>query len=267
VRDLPPSVFAELTAVRRLWVVGAIHGEGDRLQRLHRSIAERFALGDRFVYLGNYLGHGTAIVETLDELVRFRRAMFLPGMEAGDFVYLRGAQEEMWRKLLQLQFATGPSEVFEWMINHGVEATLRAYGSSVDEARKLLREGALTITRWTTRLREAMQSHPGHDDLLNSLHRAAYVEGHRIVFVHAGLDPDRPLTEQGDTFWWGSGYFEAIAAPYFGAARVVRGYDRNHRGVVATPYTLTVDGGAGFGGTLAAVCLTPDGKVLDQLEA
>jgi serine/threonine protein phosphatase 1 len=267
VTDLPASVFAKLTSVRRIWAIGSIHGEVDRLRQIHLAIGERFRLGDRFVYLGNYLGHGPAIAATLDELVAFRRQMFLPGMEAGDFIYLRGSQEEMWRKLLQLQFATGPSEVFEWMVAQGLEATLRAYGGTTDEARKLLREGALTITRWTTRLREAMQAHPGHDELLSGLHRAAYTEDDRLVFVHAGLDPERPLTEQGDTFWWGSGYFDSIAAPYFGASLVVRGYDRRHRGVLRGTHTLTVDAGAGFGGRLAAICLAPDGGELERLEA
>ena len=34
--------------------------------------------------------------------------------------YLRGAQEEMWAKLLQLQFATDPRQVLGWMLSHGV---------------------------------------------------------------------------------------------------------------------------------------------------
>ncbi|MSO66039.1 MAG: hypothetical protein EXQ85_09660 [Alphaproteobacteria bacterium] len=264
--ELNPSVFARITNARRIWAIGAIHGEVEPLRALHRSIADRFALGDRFVYLGNYLGVGSSIVATIDEIVAFRRNMFLPGMEAGDFVYLRGAQEEMWRKLLQLQFATGPSDVFEWMVEHGAAATLAAYGGSVDEARKLLREGALTITRWTTRLREHMQAHPGHDELLNSLHRAALTEDGKVLFVHAGLDPHRPLSEQGDTFWWGSGYFDAISEPYAGAAVVVRGYDRQHRGIATTRHTITVDGGCGFAGSLVAACLGPSGSILEWIE-
>src|SRR3546814_12687728 len=82
-----------------------------------------------------------------------------------DIVYLRGAQEEMWRKLLQIQFAPGPGEVFDWMLRHGLEPTLRGYGVDPQQVRGILRDGALAVSRWTNTLREAIRKHPGHDDL------------------------------------------------------------------------------------------------------
>ena len=39
-------------------------------------------------------------------------------------VFLRGAQEEMFSKLLQLQLAPNPTEIIEWMFDHGVNETL-----------------------------------------------------------------------------------------------------------------------------------------------
>ena len=76
---------------------------------LHDAIDARFEPGDRLAYLGNYLGHGPAIRATLDELLRFRRATLArPGMMACDIVFLRGAQEEMWVKLLQIHLAFSP---------------------------------------------------------------------------------------------------------------------------------------------------------------
>ena len=264
--SVDPDLFGRLTAVRRVWAIGAIHGDCARLRRLHQELENRFAPGDRFVYLGNYLGWGDDIPGTLDELLLFRRRMLVPGMEPEDFVYLRGAQEEMWRKLLQLQFAPAPGEVFDWMMAQGVEATLKAYGGTAQEGRSLFREGALAITRWTNRLREAMQRHPGHDDLLSSIRRAAYTENGRVLFVHAGLDPNRPLSEQGDTLWWGSGYFTAIEQPYGEVTMIARGYDRTHKGLAMTQHTTTVDAGCGFGGRLAAACFDPQGKALDWIE-
>ena len=65
--------FARLRRARRIWAVAAIHGEATRLTRLHDLIAARFADGDRLVYLGNYLGRGSAIAATIDELLDFRR--------------------------------------------------------------------------------------------------------------------------------------------------------------------------------------------------
>ena len=37
-------------------------------------------------------------------------------------------------------------------------------------------------------------------------------------------------------------------------------------GFAMTPWTLTVDGGCGAGGHLMAVCLAPDGQILDRLD-
>jgi serine/threonine protein phosphatase 1 len=258
--------FAHLRPGARVWAVSCVHGEADRLQRLHQELARRLDAGDRLAYLGNYLGHGAAVAETVDELLRFR-LWFLarPRTMVCDLAYLRGAQEEMWHKLLQLQFATDPRGVFAWMIEHGVGATLSAYGSSPDQGRSAARDGPLAIGRWTSRLRDAVRARAGHDPFFSGLRRAAI--GGRLLFAHAGIDPSRPLNAQSDSFWWGSSGFAALDRPYGEFATVVRGYDRQHPGVVATPFTVTVDGGAGFGGPLIACALDPEGRVVDQVEA
>ena len=74
----------------------------DKLVALHAVLWERFQAGDRLVYLGNYMGLGPDVIGTIDELISFRTATLCrAGMEPEDIVFLRGAQEEMWRKLLQ----------------------------------------------------------------------------------------------------------------------------------------------------------------------
>ena len=45
-----------------------------------------------------------------------------------DVVFLRGAQEEMFLKLLQLQTAPNPNEILLWMYEHGVNKTIDSYG-------------------------------------------------------------------------------------------------------------------------------------------
>jgi len=57
--------FARLRRGQRIWAVASIHGESERLGRLHDRIAERFRDGDRIVYLGNYLGRGSAVTASL----------------------------------------------------------------------------------------------------------------------------------------------------------------------------------------------------------
>ncbi len=102
--------FIRLRRPQRIWAVAAIHGEADRVSALHDRIERAWRPGDRIVYLGNYLGRGAAVRATIDEILGFRRAvMAQPGGFACDVAFLRGSQEEMWQKLLQLQFAVSPS--------------------------------------------------------------------------------------------------------------------------------------------------------------
>jgi serine/threonine protein phosphatase 1 len=256
--------FARLRGASRSWAVASIHGEAERLTRLHERLWPRLREGDRVVYLGNYLGRGPDIPGTVAELLAFRCAVLArPGGFACDVVFLRGAQEEMWQKLLQLQFASAPREVLSWMLEHGLEATLRAYGGDAQRALAACREGAMGLTRWTAGLRQAMHAAPGHTQLLTALRRAAFTD--ELLFVSAGVDPTRPLDAQGDAFWWGGGRF-LDAEPFPGFRRVIRGYDRRHAGLVEAPHAVSLDAGSGFGGPLLAACFSPEGRILETVE-
>src|SRR5947207_14863940 len=112
--------FARLKRARRILAVASIHGEAERLGRLHDQIAARFGDGDHVIYLGNYLGRGAAVAETLDELLDFRRRVLArPRGFACDVVFLRGPHEEILPKLFELQFAANPGEVLAWMVREG----------------------------------------------------------------------------------------------------------------------------------------------------
>ncbi len=264
---LDRAKFANLRKARRVWAVAAIHGEADRLARVHDGLAQRFQPGDRLVYLGNHLGHGADVCATLDRLLAFRRALLArPGMMACDIVYLRGAQEEMWSKLLQIHLAFNPTEVLDWMLGRGVGATLAAYGGDAGSGRTRARAGAVEIARWTAELRGAMQAHPGHTVLMTQLRHAAFTDDGALLFVHAGLDTSRPLDAQSDALWWGGSGFDAISEPYGGFRMVVRGFDRAGGGLKIDRFTATLDGGCGLGGPLHAGCFDLSGQLVDLLE-
>jgi serine/threonine protein phosphatase 1 len=268
---------AQPEAGLRVWAVSSIHGEADALNRLHREMISRLQPGDRLVYLGNLIGRGPKVGATLDALLRFRSLfMARPDAFACDVVHLRGSQEEMWQKLLQLQFATDPRAVLQWMLDQGVAATLEAYGFSAAEGLREAAAGPRQLTRWTGALRQRIQDCPGHWQLLGSLRRAAYTdhhgaaptaEGAGLLLVNAGLDPSRPLEAQKDSFWWGNAAFAGLRQPYSGYRRVVRGFCPQHPGLELGDFTATLDGGCGFGGRLMAACFTGTGEAVDQVEA
>jgi hypothetical protein len=231
-------------------------------------ISDAFEEGDRLVYLGNYIGGGDAVLATIDELLDFRCRVL--GRQEGfvcDVAFLRGAQEEMWQKLLQLQFAPNPREVLEWMVGTGMDATVRAYGGDLRQGFAATRDGPRTITRWTGALRNAMNATPGHTMLFSALRHAAFTEERGLLFVHAAIDPSRPLAAQGDAFWWGRDDILELGAAYEGFRRVVRGFDRVQRGFVERQFSVSLDGGSGRPRRLFAACFAADGEVLKLVEA
>ena len=169
--------FALLRRCERIWAIASIHGDVQRLTALHDKLSRRVHASDRVVYLGNYMGVGPAVRGVLDELIEFRRWLLArPRAFATDVVFLRGAQEEMWSKLLQLQFAPNPGEVLRWLLDHGTVASLKAYGGDPTFATQVAREGPVSMTRWTTGLRAALAAAPGHQPFLSGLRRAAFTD-------------------------------------------------------------------------------------------
>lgn len=244
------------------------------LSTLHDRLAEAFRPGDRLVYTGNYLGYGNSIIETIDELLRFRLHIIAQrGVFASDVVYLRGQQEEIWQKLLLLHFAPQPAQNFAWMLDNGAAATLAAYSGVAMRGIAATREGPVAMAKWTNALRQQIRDHAGHEKFFTALRRAAFTHYRRhwpdaaeLLFVHAGLNPGIPLPAQGDYLWWGHGGFEKIDAPYFYYGRIIRGYDPVAPGLKINPVTTTVDGGCGpNGGALLAVCFAPDGQAISHI--
>lgn len=274
--NTPDYRFAHLKRPKRIWAIPAVHGEYERLVALHNELYHHITPGDRLIYMGNMIGVGKRSAETIDEILAFRRCVLsIPGMKAEDIVFLRGAQEEMWQKLLQLQFAPNPRQVYDWMMHSGVAETMTSYGIDVNEGYRICKDGVIQISRWTEQVRNTIKSRPGHDIFCAQLRRAAYT--HRplkreisqldrgdndfpLLFVHRGLDDSLPLDEQGDRFWWGDDDFQARTAPYLPYMKVIRGYDPKERGIHLNCVTATIDNNCGRGGNLTCVSIAPDGR-------
>ena len=263
--------FSALGTPSRVWAISAIHAETGRLMDLHDALYDRIRPGDRIVYHGNYMGFGRDSAGTIDEVLTFRRMVLArPGTLPKDFIYLRGGQEEMFQKLLQLQFAPNPAAVLRWMLDNGLSATLCSYGISPHEGLAAANEGVMSLTRWTNRIRELLRRRPGHDIFSMQLRRAAHTDqtAHSpLLFVHAGINPAVRLDDQGDSFWWAGSKFSSILLPYEPYKKVIRGFDPAHGGLHINCVTATIDGGCGFGGNLVCAGFDADGNIFDMIEA
>ncbi len=265
---LDDNRYGLLRNAKRIWAVGSIHGQLAELSSVHKILISKFRRGDKLVYLGNYFGDTDLNKDTIDELlITRRRIMSLPEVfMPEDFVYLRGAREEMFFKLLQLHFAPNPVEVMEWLLDHGMGQAISAYGENEKTARAIVRQGTMALTRWTNTIRRQIQACPGHIDLTSCLKRACMTDDGNLLFVHACVDPTRPLTMQKDQFWWDSGRFGQINQKFSDFSKVIRGYDHSNKGVdLESEFTATIDGGCGRGGKLHAVCFAPDGSKQDEI--
>jgi len=264
------SRYGILKNAKRVWAIGSIHGEVGLLRNLHKGLISKFRRGDKLVYLGNYFGDTQLNKDTYDELLLARRQlMSLPEVfMPEDFVYLRGAREEMFFKLLQLHFAPNPVEVMDWLLDHGMASSIAAYGENEITARGIVRQGTMALTKWTNGIRRQIQSCPGHIELTSCLKRACFTFEGKLLFVHASVDVSRPLTMQKDQFWWDNGNFDKIDQKFSEFSKVIRGYDHSNCGIkLENEFTATIDAGCGRDGWLQAVCFSPDGEKLDDISS
>ena len=126
------SNFSELDKASRLWAVGSIHSNLESFQSIKKFILTNFKQNDKLIFLGNVIGLGDFSKETLSSVLDLRfNLMSKFKLKPKEVVFLRGAQEEMFNKLLQLQIAPNPIEIINWLFEHGVDSTLKSYGFSI----------------------------------------------------------------------------------------------------------------------------------------
>ena len=220
------SQFAELQFSKKIWAIGSIHSHLDSFKSIKEFILKHFSYGDRLVFLGNVIGLGKHSKETLSCVISMRNHLLSKFvLKTQDIVFLRGAQEEMFLKLLQLQTAPNPQDIVMWMFEHGVDKTTNSYGFDKEEIIKVSSQGTLSISRWTSKLNKIIANHPGHKEYFSNLHHAAFSDTKKILFVNRGVDVSRPLSAQNDCFWWGYQNFSKLNKPYNTFIKIVRGYE------------------------------------------
>ena len=223
------SNFVELKKSNKIWAIGSIHSNLKSFNSIKKFLLNNFNAYDKLIFLGNVIGLGNNSKETLSSVIDLRfRLMAKFKLKPESIVFLRGAQEEMFSKLLQLQLAPNPSEIIEWMFDHGVNETIKSYGFSESEVKRIASSGTINISKWTTSLNKTLQNNLGHSQYFLNLKHAAYSNTKKILFVNRGVDITRPLSAQNDCFWWGFQNFSSIDKPYKTFSRIVRGYECEH---------------------------------------
>jgi serine/threonine protein phosphatase 1 len=223
----------------RVYAIGDIHGRPDLLQQIHEKIEQDVraappAERQIVVYLGDYVDRGLHSREVVDLLLDRP----LPGFEA---VHLRGNHDQQ-----LLDFLANPATGAQWL-RYGGDATLYSYG--VRAAEGLPR--AQQLQAMSEQLREVIPQR--HLAFFNGL-RLVYEIGD-YLFVHAGIHPEKTMTEQSieDLLWIREEFLEADFD--FGKV-IIHGHSVTQRPEVRDN-RIGVDTGAVFSNTLT--CLVLDG--------
>ena len=220
--------FSEFKNANKIWAIGSLHSGLESFQSIKKYILSNFDYGDKLIFLGNVIGFGSKSKEIITEVLSLRFYLMAKfNLKHEDVVFLRGAQEEMFSKLLQLQIAPNPLEIIDWIFSHGVDKTIVSYNFEPDEFRDIASQGAIQINKLTAKLNNQISLKPGHKEFFSNLKHAAYSDTKEILFVNRGVDISRPLSAQYDCFWWGYQNFSLIDKPYNSFKRIVRGYQSN----------------------------------------
>jgi len=219
------SHFLEIKNSKKIWAIGSIHSGLKAFNSIKEHLLKKFKEEDCLVFLGNIIGLGQESKETLNSVIDLRNQLLAKFfLNSSKVIFLRGAQEEMFLKLLQLQTAPNPQDIVMWMFGHGVDTTIESYGFKKGEALDISTQGTLAISKWTTKLNKAVSANPGHKQYFAHLKHAAFGESKKILFLNRGVDVSRPLSAQSDCFWWGYQNFSNLDRPYNSFVRIVRGY-------------------------------------------
>ena len=222
--------FVEISNSNKVWAIGSIHSRLEAFNSLKDYILQNFTKNDYLVFLGNIIGVGKKSKETLDSVIDLRNKImskFL--LDPEKIIFLRGAQEEMFLKLLQLQTAPNPKDIITWMFEHGVDATIQSYGFNKDDLINTSDQGTISISKWTTNLNKVLSNEAGHKQYFANLKHAAFSKNKKILFLNRGVDVSRPLSVQNDCFWWGYQNFSDLRKPYNTFVRIVRGYKSSEK--------------------------------------
>ena len=268
VKTVEDASFSDLDAGNEtecyIWAVGAIHADAKELKGLHQRLKPKLRPNHHLVYLGNYFGYGQESKAVYKELQEF--GQFFKAEPRGKLVYLRGQQEEMMSRLLQLEYAPDPLAVLQWVEQQGVMEALEGFGLSWALLRMAAYCGERALGDWTQAARHYLYHVPGYYDFIGELKRAAYSMAANTVMVNSGFDATKPLLQQQDSYWWDWQGFEQEEPENHEEFRlIVRGYDPLNRGLARGLYRLNLDGGSGRGGKLYAALISPKGVALQWL--
>jgi serine/threonine protein phosphatase 1 len=224
------------------YLVSDIHGQHQAFQRALGRVGFSPETGDRLYVLGDMVDRGPQSKEVLLYLFRLQRQY------PGQIVVIKGNHEQMFEDWLQSKQDGG-----SFMLNGG-DATVRSFLDNLPLHRAFL--GGTPSAADQESARQAIRSHyPFLLPYLQSLplYREepadAQTGAPHVIFVHAGVRPDLPLSQQTpiDLLWIREDFYlhyqgEPVVVFGHTPVRLIPGY--SGQGIWRRGNAIGIDGGA-----------------------
>lgn len=218
-----------------VFAIGDIHGQAPALYNLLHKLADfsndRREMQSRFVFLGDYVDRGIDIASVFEALIDFQKEF--------DCIFLRGNHDQM-----MLDFFENPEDVGPTWVDLGGMETIAGYGIQLHSDRKQRNWFEIRDV-----LKKAIPA--SHIEFLEAT-QMRHEEGD-FLFVHAGVNPNRPLDDQLDKdLMWIRDQFLHNSTPL--EKMIVHGHTPTEKPVM-TRTRIGVDTGVYLTGVLTAVAI------------
>jgi serine/threonine protein phosphatase 1 len=230
----------KLSEFSQIFAVGDIHGCRDLLDNIHSKIikASKNRAGKKtIIYLGDYVDRGPDIKGTIQTLIDFNPPHFKK-------IFLLGNHEQMLLNFI----SKNSNNHFEWIYNGGSE-TLESYGMNLSN----YIDDSMDLTIDKKFKKKFIDIIPStHMNFFNQL-ILNYLWGD-YFFVHAGINPDIPLTmqERETMLWTREKHFFKPTMKY--EKIIVHGHTAKER-IEKFPFRINLDTGSFYSGKLSCLLI------------
>ena len=223
-----------------IFAIGDIHGCLSQLTTLHKKILthDKFDVkNDLLIYLGDYIDRGNNTKGVIDQILKLKNNKIKT-------INLMGNHDEF---MIDFLF-NKKNDIKNWL-NFGVDQTFRSYDIEIVE---FIKDGFEddVIDKLRNELLEKMNT--THINFFKNLEVTHSTE--KYLFVHAGIDPQKKLSEQTkkDYLWSRSSDF--FHKDFKAEKKIIHGHTPE-KVVINHPYRINIDTGCYFSGKLTCVRL------------
>jgi len=228
-----------------LFAIGDIHGCVKQLVALQDKIFDYPTFNkdkDLLLYLGDYIDRGPNPKGVINRILQLQS-------EGIKSIFLMGNHEQ-----IMIDFLFNEINNLSYWLNLGADKTFKSYDIEVAE---FIKEGFDDDNISKLRNFFLKKITREHINFFNNL-KLTYTFGN-YFFVHAGIDPKKPLEEQTKKDFLWSRSREFYDKKFKFSTIVVHGHTPEEK-ITNFPFRINVDTGCFFSGQLSCVCLSDNDK-------